>query len=82
MGRPKKTSTPSKMCVRCDAVKTLAHFYPNSGWAAQSFKDAWCKDCAAKYGLGKEGLQTYCLHNNRMFSERAYEVAVQKAKLI
>ena len=78
--RRKDKVIASKLCVYCSKVKPLNDFYGNKGWAAQSFHDAWCKECAVKYCIDKDTLREYCYYNNRRWSEEMYESAVKKAK--
>ena len=78
--RRKDKVIASKLCVYCSKVKPLNDFYGNKGWAAQSFHDAWCKECAVKYCTDKDTLREYCYYNNRMWSEEMYESAVKKAR--
>lgn len=69
----------SKMCVKCGKVLTLDKFYANKEWAAQSFRDAWCKDCAGKCCVSQEGAREYCWYNNRRWSDSYWEMAKKKA---
>lgn len=73
---------PSKLCVRCGKVLPLNAFYQNRGWAAQSFCDAWCKECGQTYCTGKETLREYCWYNNRGWADALYDVAVQKSQYL
>ena len=69
-----------KMCVKCGKVLPLDRFYLHKDWAAQSYHDAWCKDCAAKCSTNREGAREYCWYNNRRWSDAYWEMAVKKAK--
>ena len=72
----------TKMCVCCEKVKPLTEFYPNRDWTDQAFHDAWCKDCVKNRVDNMDDLQRYCAHNNRAFSEEAYQTAIKKAKYL
>lgn len=70
----------SKVCVRCGRVLPLTAFYPNKQWVAQSYHDAWCRECASRACTDKAGIQEYFWYNNRTWSEELYESAVKKAR--
>ena len=69
----------SKMCVKCGKVLTLDHFYLHRDWDAQSNRDAWCKECAAKNCTNKEETRKYCWYNNRRWSDDYWEMARKKS---
>lgn len=69
----------SKMCVKCGKVLPLNAFYPHKEWAAQSFHDAWCKDCATNHCKDIMKLKEYCFYNNRRYSDAQYAAAMKKA---
>ena len=70
----------SKMCVKCGKVLTLDHFYLHRDWDAQSNRDAWCKECAAKNCTNKEETRKYCWYNNRRWSDDYWEMAKKKSR--
>lgn len=70
----------SKLCVRCGAVLPVNDFYANKGWATQSFRDAWCKDCVTSFCKDKEMLREYCWYNNRRWADEHFETAMKKAR--
>ena len=71
---------PSKLCMKCNRVLPLGDFYPNREWMAQNYRDAWCKDCVAKFCEDEESLRKYCSYNNRRFSTECWEKARIKAE--
>lgn len=75
----KKPKVPSKMCTRCGSIKPIDQFYSNRAWAAQSHRDAWCKDCVGMIAKTKEGMREYCWYNNRLFMEKAFDDCQQQA---
>lgn len=70
---------PSKLCIKCNRVLPLGSFYPNKQWVAQSYRDAWCRDCTNKHCNDKDSLMQYCSQNNRRFSLSCWEKAKDKA---
>lgn len=70
----------SKLCLKCNQVQTLDRFYTHKEWSTQSFRDAWCKDCAAKACISKEGTREYCWYNNRRWSDTYWDMAMKKGK--
>ena len=78
-GKPRKQKVISKLCVKCGKVHPLSHFYANKSWAAQSYHDVWCKDCAAALCVSKDGAREYCWYNNRYWSDAIWEMAMKKA---
>lgn len=70
----------SKLCIKCNRVLPLGSFYPNKDWVAQSYRDAWCRDCANKHCNEKETLIQYCSQNNRRFNETCWSKAHTKAE--
>lgn len=78
--KQRKKIIQSKLCIRCNKVLPMADFYPNKGWVAQSYRDAWCKECAGKYCHSKDDLKQYCYENNRKWDDRFYETANKKAQ--
>ena len=70
----------SKLCLKCNQVQTLDRFYTHKEWSTQSFRDAWCKDCAAKACVSKEGTREYCWYNNRRWSDTYWDMAMKKGK--
>ena len=78
--RKKGRIVTSKLCVYCNKIKPLNAFYTNKDWASQSFRDAWCRDCATKNCVDHDTLRAYCWYNNRRWSEKLYEEAVKKAR--
>lgn len=79
-GGSKKASVASKLCVRCNRVLPLADFYPNKEWRSQSYRDAWCRDCASRYCFDRESLKNYCYENNRRWEDSFYDSALKKAQ--
>lgn len=77
---PREKQAPSKLCLRCSRVLPLGSFYPNREWVAQSYRDAWCRDCANKHCSDKDSVAQYCAQNNRMFNASCWEKAVVKAQ--
>jgi len=73
----KKVST--KLCVKCGKILPLGAFYPHKEWAAQSFHDAWCKECAGAFCTDADTLRQYCWYNNRAYSNQQYDAAMKKA---
>ena len=78
--RKKGRIVTSKLCVYCNKIKPLNAFYTNKDWASQSFRDAWCRDCATKTCVDHDTMRAYCWYNNRRWSEKLYEEAVKKAR--
>lgn len=78
--RKAQRKVPVKLCVRCGDVLPLSDFYGNKGWATQSFHDAWCKECAAKFCVDKDSLREYCWYNNRRWTDEYYDMASKKAR--
>ena len=78
----RKEKVPSKLCVRCGKVLPLTDFYPNKLWKAQRGRDAWCRECAAKYCKDKETLMEYCNDNNRLWKDTFWDSANKKAQYI
>ena len=78
MARQKQA--PSKLCIKCNSVLPLGTFYPNKEWAAQSYRDAWCRDCANKHCNDKDGVIQYCAQNNRRFNSSCWDAAMNKAQ--
>lgn len=70
----------TKLCVKCGKVLPLTDFYRHKDWAAQSYRDAWCRDCAWKFCKDPETLREYCWYNNRRWSDAFYEAALKKAR--
>ncbi len=73
---------PSKLCIRCNQVKPLTDFYTNRQWKDQAYRDAWCKDCVAKYAVDKDSVREYCEANNRKFTDSFWEAAERKAQYV
>lgn len=71
---------PSKMCVRCGKILPLNGFYSNVRWGAQSFHDAWCKECVGTFCVDKETLREYCWYNNRVWADEYFDAAMKKAR--
>lgn len=78
----KKPQVNAKYCIRCGKILPLADFYVNKAWAKQKGRDAWCKDCAAKYCKDMETVRQYCFDNNRLWREDLWDTAVGKAQYI
>lgn len=78
----RKPSVASKLCVRCGKVLPLTKFYMNRSWSAQSYHDAWCKDCATQYCIDIETLKQYCYENNRMWKDVFWDSALKKAQYV
>lgn len=79
MGKVKGRKITSKMCVKCGRVLALDQFYLHRDWAAQSYHDAWCKECAGKCCVSRDGAREYCWYNNRRWSDAYWEMASKKA---
>ncbi len=77
-----QAKVPSKLCIRCNQVKPLTDFYTNRQWKDQAYRDAWCKDCAAKYAVNKEGMREYCEMNNRKFVDSDWDGAIRRAQYV
>lgn len=77
--KSRKQKIISKLCVKCGKVLPLNQFYANKDWAAQSYHDIWCKECAAKCCVSKDGAREYCWYNNRLWSDSHWEMALKKA---
>lgn len=75
-----KKKVASKLCIRCNRVLPLADFYPNKDWSSQSYRDIWCKECAAKYCYSAQTLKQYCYENNRKWEDSFYDSAMKKAQ--
>lgn len=79
----KRPSRPvSKLCVKCGEVLQLGDFYSNKDWVTHSYRDAWCKECAAKHCVDKESMRQYCIQNNRKWMEACWERAADKAQYV
>lgn len=70
----------SKMCLRCNRVLPLTDFYGHKNWREQVYRDAWCKECAAKYCRDMETLKSYCYENNRRWEDSFFSSAMKKAQ--
>lgn len=70
------------MCVKCGRVLTLDHFYMHRDWDAQSNRDAWCRECAARCCTNKEETRKYCWYNNRRWSDDYWEMAKKKSRYL
>lgn len=68
-----------KMCIRCRQIKPVTEFYGNKGWASQNYCDTICKECARQVVTDKESARKYCWENNRMWTDKIWEVATKKA---
>ena len=82
MGGPnriKNRKIVSKICVKCGKVLPLDRFYGHKEWASQCFRDAWCKDCAGKHCINKEGAREYMWYNNRAWSDTYWDMAMKKS---
>ena len=77
---PKPKQAASKLCIKCNTVLPLGSFYPNKEWVAQSYRDAWCRDCANKHCENKDDIIQYCVQNNRRFNASCWDTAVNKAQ--
>lgn len=77
---PKPKQAASKLCIKCNTVLPLGSFYPNKDWVAQSYRDAWCRDCANKHCENKDTVIQYCTQNNRRFNSSCWDKAVTKAQ--
>lgn len=80
--RVKGRKVASKMCVKCGKILPLDQFYLNKGWVAQSYRDAWCKECAGKCCVSKEGAREYCWYNNRRWSDTYWEMAEKRGAYV
>lgn len=77
--RKKGRKVASKMCVKCGKIQTLDQFYMHKDWAAQSYRDAWCKECAGKCCVDRDGTREYFWYNNRRWTDSCWEMAMKKA---
>ena len=68
-----KASANYKLCIKCNRSLPLSEFYPNKKWAAQSYHDAWCKECAQRYCTDQESLKQYCFENNRKWEDSYWD---------
>lgn len=50
----------------------------NKGWVSQQCCDSVCKECARQLVTDKESARKYCWDNNRVWSERMWEIAKNK----
>lgn len=82
MATNNKAKAPSKLCVRCNQVLPIGKFYSNKGWAQQSYRDAWCMECAGKYCKDKETIAQYCYENNRRWDPSFWTSALKKAQYV
>ena len=80
--KPKGNKKPpvTKICRKCNQTRNLSDFYANKDWTEQLGKDCWCKSCAANCKT-KDEMREYFWENNRDWSDRLWEVAMQKAIL-
>lgn len=79
-GSYKSRKVPSKLCLRCNRILPLTSFYAHKDWREQTYRDAWCKECAAKYCKDKETLKAYCFENNRRWEDSFFDSAMKKAQ--
>ncbi len=82
MGGPNKIKNRkivSKLCVKCGKVLPLDRFYGHKEWASQCFRDAWCKECAGKHCVNKEGAREYMWYNNRAWADTYWDMAMKKS---
>lgn len=79
-GTYKSRKVPSKLCLRCNRILPLTSFYANKDWREQTYRDAWCKECAAKHCKDKESLKEYCYENNRRWEDSYFDSAMKKAQ--
>lgn len=49
-------------------------------WRDQKYHDAYCKDCAREMCVNKDGVREYFWHNNRLWDERIWEKAGERAQ--
>jgi len=77
-----KPNAPSKMCIRCSEIKPLTEFYTHAEWSTQSYRDAWCKECARNACTSIEGTKEYCHFNNRGWRDDYWEKAGEKASYV
>lgn len=75
----KSRKVPSKLCIRCTRILPLTAFYSNREWRDQTYRDAWCKECAGKHCKDKETLRKYCYENNRGWEDSHWDSAMKKA---
>ena len=75
-----KAAANFKLCVKCNRSLPLGDFYPNRKWAAQTYHDAWCRDCAQRYCKDQESLKDYCFENNRKWEDSYWDSAYKKAQ--
>ena len=79
LGKKRNNKTHMKLCVKCGKVLPLNDFYLNKDWAAQSYRDAWCKGCTSSFCTTKEALREYCWYNNRAWSDNYYDQAQRRS---
>lgn len=72
-------AAPKKMCLHCSKTFTLDAFYPNRAWTAEQGVDIYCKNCVKSMVHTKEQFRKYCWENNRVYTERIWELAQNKA---
>ena len=68
------------MCNVCGKKKKIDSFYTNKMNKSQNGRDFTCRECVHRDVSGKESLQTYCLENQRVFSEALWEDCSEKVK--
>ena len=66
------------MCSKCGKKKKIDAFYTNKMNKSQNGRDFTCKECTHKAVIDKESLQTYCVDNQRVFSEALWEDSLIK----
>ena len=75
----KKPAKKKKLCLKCGRVKDLTDYYANRDWDEQLGKDVWCKDCVNRCAT-KDDIKEYFWENHRLWDERIWQVAQQKAE--
>lgn len=78
-GKKRNNKMHMKLCVKCGKVLPLNDFYQHKDWVAQSYHDAWCKNCVSSFCTTKDALREYCWYNNRAWSDTYYEQAKRRS---
>ena len=77
--KSRKAVKQTKTCLRCGKSFPITDFYLNRDWSEQLGHDGWCKTCYSRCTT-KDEVREYCWHNNREFTERMWQLALDRAE--